>query len=589
MINSFSKSKIDSLLNQLQLNNLDGIIFSTNDEYINEYVPNYYKRLEYLTGFTGSRGLCIVLKNNAAVFVDGRYTLQATNQINQDIFEIKDYTKKSIENWLKDNLNPNNKIGINLKTTTNQEFSYFNDIVKNKESVLIEMKSNLVDDIWIDRPTKVLNPIQIYDKELAGEDIKSKILKIVDLIKKNNLDYYFFTALDSISWLLNIRGSDVPNNPYNLGSLLVDNLGNITFFCNSKKITSETKELLGNYVVFFEEDNLENYFLLLKDKENKKIGISNQSPVYFSKLFISFSYRISILDDLVQPLKAIKNSTEIYNITQAHIKDGVALTKLLYNIHSSPLEYDEISIEQKLQEIKKNLYPNDYVYDSFDYIIGVDEHGAIVHYRATEITNKKITNNSIVLLDSGSQYKQGTTDVTRTISIENPTKEFKRNFTLVLKGLLALSNTVFPEGTTGGQLDVLARQFLWQHQLNYNHGTGHGVGNFLGVHEGPISLHSSSSVQLEAYNVLSIEPGVYLTNQYGIRLENLYYIKEHSAGFLCFSPLTLVPFDGKNIDTDILNDTEISFLNSYNSLLINSLSAFLTKEELEWLKLYTRI
>ncbi len=588
MINNSSNTKLTSLLNQLQLNNLDGFIFSTNDEYINEYVPNHYKRLEYLTDFTGSRGLCIILKNTAAVFVDGRYTLQAYNQINKDSFEIKDYTKKSIENWLKDNLKTNDRIGINLKTTTNLEFNFFNDIVKNKESTLVELKHNLVDDIWLDRAVKVLNPIQIYDKNLAGEDIKSKIFKIANIIKEKNLDYYFFTALDSISWILNIRGSDVPNNPYNLGSLLVHSNGNITFFCNSKKITPEIKEFLGSYVVFFEEDNLESYFLLLKDKENKKIGIDSESPVFFSKLFVSFKYQVKILNDIVQPLKSIKNPIEINNIIQAHIKDGVALSKLLYNIHSSPLQYDEITIEKSLQEIKKNLYPNDYVYDSFDYIVGIDENGAIVHYRATEKTNKKITNNSILLLDSGSQYKQGTTDVTRTLSIENPSSEFKRNFTLVLKGLIALSNTIFPEGTTGGQLDVLARQFLWQYQLNYNHGTGHGVGNFLGVHEGPISLHSSSSVPLEAYNVLSIEPGVYFVNQYGIRLENLYYIKQHSVGFLCFSPLTLVPFDGKNIDRSLLNDIEVGFLNNYNSLIVNSLTSFLNKEESEWLKNYIK-
>jgi Xaa-Pro aminopeptidase len=569
--------KVNELQKLLKTKNLDGFIFSTADEYLNEYVPEYNNRIKYISNFSGSFGILIVLQNSACLFTDSRYTLAAKAQVYPNI-ETNLFSIENISSWLKSKLKEKANIALNSKITSISGFKTYKDLLNNlgMEANLIDY--HLVDELWDNRPQKPSTPVYGHDTKYGSLDYKEKVKVIANHLKTHNLDAFLITDLSSIAWLLNIRGNDIPCNPLSLSKLIITSGGEVVWFIDTAK-TINIKDSFTN-ITFYAENAIESY--LDNNKSLKTFGLSNNSPIYYHNL-LQKNFQVVAQEDFCVNEKAIKNSQEINSIKQAHIRDGVYLAKLYFELYQNPTGFNEVSIDARLSQIKQQ--DKLYMGESFPSIVGIDSNGAIVHYRATPETSKNLTVDSYLLIDCGSQYLDGTTDITRTFSFNSQSAEFKKHYTLVLKGHIALASAIFKKGSRGSNIDILARKPLWDAGLDYGHGTGHGVGFFLCVHEGPQSISPANTVELKAGMVVSNEPGFYLENQYGIRLENLYAIKDSSfEGFLCFETLTLAPFDVKNIDFSLLTSGEIDWLESYHREVFAKVSPYLNDLEREWLK-----
>lgn len=582
--NNKPENTLKDLRFQLGLNNLDGFIFSTTDEYINEYVPLRAKRLKYLTNFDPSLGLCIVLKDKGAIFVDGRYKTQAHNEVNQNLYAIEDYTLTNITQWFKNNFSANYRIGINIKTTSLTQLQFYQKICQENNITLVEITEHLVDNIWSNQPLTPLSPVKIHPLKYCGQNSVEKINSLSETLVINNIDNYLITALDSIAWLLNIRGNDIECNPVILSKLIITKNKKVFWFVNPNKLSQKIIKELLPHVTFMAEENLEEFFK--SSKSIIKWGLDQASPAYYSVLLNNLKKSLTYLKDPCQAAKSIKNKVEIKGMQEAHLLDGIAITKLLYQLYTNKnFSWNELNIDEALNNLRnKNKFYTGL--PSFPSIVGVNDNGAIIHYRATPQTNQKLDYSGYLLLDCGGQYYMGTTDITRALSFNKVSDNYKKEYTLVLKGHINLASAVFKKGTTGKELDLLARAPLKAASLDYAHGTGHGVGCYLCVHEGPISISSSADMALQENNIISNEPGFYKEGAYGIRLENLYVITEHSKEFLKFHNLTLVPFDCKNIARSLLQPAEIDWLNNYHKEVINQLSPYLTTKELQWLKDY---
>ncbi len=572
--------RLELLRKEIKAAKLNGFVVPMSDEYQNEYVPDSARRIEWLTGFSGSAGTVVVLAKKAAIFVDGRYVLQAKNQVDARSYEQHNIKDTTPAEWLKSNVTAG-KIGYDPRLHTQYAVERMR---KSLPGIELKPVENPIDKIWQDRPKAPNSQIMIHPLKYAGKSSAEKRKKISTRIKENGADACLITLPDSICWLLNIRGADVEFTPLALSFAIVYKDASVDFYTNPSRIDyGIEKYFSANQVRVRDIKNLEKDLARFK-KRTVLMDTENTSAWFFDKLKKSGAEIIRHSDPCIMP-KARKNLVEIKGARAAHLRDGVAIVKFLcwLSENSGGGKIDEIYASAMLEKFRA---ANDFFYSlSFATISGFGSNGAIVHYRANKKTAKKIKGNGLYLIDSGAQYFDGTTDITRTVVIGTPTKEQKENFTRVLKGHIAIARAKFPEGTTGGDLDALARYHLWQAGLDYDHGTGHGVGSFLSVHEGPQRISRRGSATIRAGMIISNEPGYYKTKEYGIRIENLVLVKKSDMkNFLEFETLTKAPIDVNLIEKNMLTAEEKEWLENYHHEVFMKLSPHLNQPEILWLK-----
>ena len=581
-----NKENIHLVIEWINQNDLDGFIIPHDDEFMSEYLPLQNERLAWATGFTGSAGVAVVLKDKAAIFVDGRYTVQVQQQVNKEHFEILHLISDPYLDWIINNIDNGAKIGFDPKLHSHQ---WFNSTYNKTRSyfTLVPQEINPVDYNWKNRQERKYSEMLLLSEEYTGESSSSKRNVISNEIEDRGCDATIITRLDSIAWLLNIRGSDVPCNPVLLSYGILLSNGNFKLFIDNE-IPSNFMNHVGNNVDIFSMDKFESQLNLLK---NKTIWFDPTSNQWIAKVLNNIGCTLLLDGDPSVLPKACKNPIEIEGMKNCHIRDGVAVCEFLSWLENQKINYanlDEGILSDKLESFRAKK--ENFKGLSFSTISASGGNAAMCHYNHNnQDLPGKLINNSVYLVDSGGQYLDGTTDITRTVAIGNISNDIKKAFTLVLKGHIALGSAIFPDGTSGIQLDSLARQFLWNEGLNYDHGTGHGVGCFLNVHEGPQGIsQKGSAVPLEIGMVISNEPGHYLENQYGIRCENLVFVKESTKkSYFTFEDLTMVPFDKKLIDISLLTDNEIDWINNYHLEVNKKISPFLKGEALSWLDVST--
>jgi len=543
---------------------IDGYIIPKNDEYFNEYIHSSKDRLKFISNFSGSAGFAIILKNKNYLFVDGRYTIQARYQSGKK-FKVITVPNK----FPKDVLKSNKKIilGFDPKLHTEKQLNF---LFKIKNVKLKSIDQNLIDIVWSNKPKELIRPFFSLSAKNAGIATEKKIIQVKNILSKNNIDYLFVTAPENIAWILNIRGHDSSYSPIPNTRLLVSKKGDVNLFANPKKIEN-IKKTLEKKIHIHEERKIEN---ILKHISRKMILLDSSSCSFYYKNILSKKNNIMERIDPIHFYKSIKNSTEIKNMKKSHIIDGVALTKFLFWLKKNfkKKKITEISAQKKLESFRK-MNPS-YKFPSFNTISGSGPNSAIIHYKASTKTNRALKKGELYLVDSGGQYSFGTTDVTRTISLDNKSNYIKEIYTRVLKGHIAVSNFKIRKNSTGSEVDRSARKFLKKIKLDYPHGTGHGVGYFLNVHEGPQSLSKNNKVNLRDGMIVSNEPGYYKEGDFGIRIENLVYVKKNK-----FEELTIAPIEKDLINKKILNSMEIKWLNNYHKKVQKSLSKFMSFKE----------
>jgi len=544
---------------------IDGYIIPKNDEFFSEYAEN--DRLKNISNFTGSAGLAIILKNNNYLFVDGRYTIQAENESG------KNFKVIGIHKNLPSSIIKNCKLGFDPNVFTTKRIKYY---FSNNVS-LISIDKNLIDKIYKNKVKKT-KPFFSLPKKIAGESHLLKIKKVRNFLKLNKADYLFVSASENVAWLLNIRGHDNPTSPIPNSRLIIGKnktLLLITEKNNAQKIIIE-KKISNNQVISFQK-----FREVIEDLKGTNFIIDSQSCSVLSEKIIKSNFKILDKKDPIHKFKSIKNYSEIKCMVEAHKKDGLALTKFIYWIKCiNNKNITEVDAQNKLEKFRK--MNNNYLYPSFNTIAGSGANGAIVHYRATKLNTKIINKRDIFLCDSGGQYKYGTTDVTRTLCFSKPKQYIKDIFTKVLKGHIAVALTNLNKDNTGKKIDLRARRYLKKDGLDYAHGTGHGVGFFLNVHEGPQSISKYNTIKIEKGMILSNEPGFYKKNNFGIRIENLLYVSQ-KKNYLYFKNLTLAPIDKDLINYSLLNKIERDYLFRYHLSIYTEFSKHLNKKEKKWL------
>ncbi len=584
-----TSEKLAALRSQLQKHGVDGMIVPRTDEYQNEFVPECFERLAWLTGFTGSAGYAIVLANIAAVLSDGRYTIQLKQQVDGKLFETGDSTKVTIADYLGHDAKAGDIIGYDPKLHTPKQIANISDKLKAKNITLRALTRNPIDEIWADRPAEPLDAVELFPEQYAGKSSAQKRLAIAQFIKDQGAKAVIITLPDSIAWLLNIRGADVAHNPVALSYAVLHDDARLDWFIAGKKTSPEILRGVGNTVQVFEPDQLPNKIAALANDDKRAVMLDTQrSSKYFLDLLKSNGIAVREDKDPCIIPKAVKTVAEQEAMVSAHVRDGAAVTKFLYWLSSHAQGETEITIADKLESFRQNdpMYRD----SSFETICGWAGNGAIVHYRADQKTAATVKGSGILLIDSGGQYADGTTDITRTVAVGAPNAEMKDRFTRVLKGHIALAQARFPAGTSGAQLDTLARQALWQAGLDYAHGTGHGVGCYLSVHEEAASISPRGADPLLPGMIVSNEPGYYKEGEYGIRIENLILClasgdkTDDGREILYFETLTLAPIDLTLVDTRMLTDIEREWLNAYHRRVKDILSPMLSADEKAWLR-----
>ena len=573
--------KLSSLRSILKKDHLDGFIINRGDEFLNEYVAPYAERLAWLTGFTGSAGMAIVLPDNAAVFSDGRYILQMQQQLDQELWEYHHISHKSPLAWILDHNHLQKlKLGYDPRLMSQKNL----ESLQNNKIILVPITDNPIDTIWLDQPGYPNQPIEPHPLEFSGLSHHNKIEKLQKELLFNNEDAFIFCDPASICWLLNIRGSDVPYSPIPLVFAILYR-DHVCLYADQEQYSETLSDFLGHTVKLCSRNDI---YSDLRKITSFVIGLDkNQTPIGFIQLLekqeISIHYRTN---PILLP-KSCKNQVEQKGAINAHIRDGIAMCRFLFWLEKHGIDKSETVVAEKLNQFRIETGGKFYKEESFPAISATGSNGAIIHYQATKTNHSIIRENQLYLIDSGGQYKDGTTDITRTIWMGKnfAPSSIREQATMVLKGHIALSSAIFPIGTTGSQLDVLARYALWQNGLNYDHGTGHGVGSYLSVHEGPCRISSQPfPISLKEGMILSNEPGYYLAGHHGIRLENLLLVcKAPYDNFLKFKPLTLVPFDWKIINSTLLTPQEKNWLNNYHKQITDLIYPHLNKNEQTWL------
>jgi Xaa-Pro aminopeptidase len=564
--------KIKRLKEIFKKEKIDGYIIPKNDEFFGEYIPEYKDRLNYISNFSGSYGFALILKNKSYLFVDGRYTLQANNQSNK-FYKIVTFPKKMPSDILK---NKKLLIGFDPKLFTKKTLKIF---FGKSNCKFKSINNNLIDRIWKRKIKKSKGKFYKLPNYSIGDNYKSKINKIVKNLKKKSADFQFITASENNAWLFNIRGNDADYSPIPYSHALIDKNKDIKFFCDLNKVSQSLKEKLGK-IKFFKMELVDE--VLSKIRERKFILDRNTCSIYYENI-ISKNNQVLKFHDPIYHLKAIKSKKELENIKIAHLHDGAALTKFLFWIKKNfnKKKITEISASKKLYTFRKRN--KKFKFPSFPTISGTGPNGAIIHYKPNKKTNRKLKRGDIYLVDSGGQYEFGTTDVTRTISLKNSSNRIKDIFTRVLKGHIAVANFKLKKNTSGSQIDNRARKYLKQIRLDYAHGTGHGVGYFLNVHEGPHAISKNNKIKFKEGMIVSNEPGYYEKNKFGIRIENLIYVKKNKKENY-FENLTMVPIDKDLIDQNILNKSEKIWLNNYHNKVFYNLKNAMNKKEIFELK-----
>ncbi|MBQ4345000.1 MAG: aminopeptidase P family protein [Muribaculaceae bacterium] len=583
--------RINALRAQMQKNEINAIIIPQLDPHQSEYIAEHWQARYWLSGFNGSAGTLVVTDKEALLWTDSRYFIQATDQLAPSgILLMKEGLPDTptIAQYLNQNLAKGSTVGIDGMLFSINEASSLNETLC-KQEITLTTDCNLINDIWTNRPPLPEGKIFIHEEKYAGESASSKIKKVLDSISKENADCILISALDEIAWVLNIRANDVTYNPVATAFLLLSNTGSTLFIDNTKLDIQTIEYLSANNIKTASYSEVLTHLTSLPSDIKVIVEKAKTAHAFLTVL----GERIKFGSSPIAQLKGCKNPTQIQKTREAMLRDGVALVKSFIEIENKLQQGDtltEIDIADILTSHRRQqpLYFD----DSFDTIAGYNDHGAIVHYSATPETNYQIKPTGILLIDSGAQYLDGTTDITRTITLGEPTTQQKRDFTLVMKGHIALGSAIFPAGTRGAQLDALARQFLWKDGLTYLHGTGHGVGYFLNVHEGPQSIRlNENPTPLCAGMITSNEPGLYREGEYGIRCENLVLtvpaFKTEFGEFLKFETLTMFPFDLKLFDTSIMSDEEIAWINDYHTTVRERLSPMLNEEEKRWLEAKT--
>ena len=583
-------ARVEDLRAELKRRGLDGFIIPRSDEHQGEYVAQHSERLAWVTGLTASAGLAITMINAAAVFVDGRYILQAEAQVNGDIFERRHLIDEPATDWIAGNLSKGGKLGYDPWLLTPGQVSRYASACEQVGGTLVPVSTNPVDAIWNNQPRPPLAPVWCLDEEFTGETVAAKRRRIADSLSEAGDDAVLLTAPDSIAWLLNVRGGDVPYTPFALSFAIVHADARVDWYVDPCKLMPDARALASNQIRLRQPDDLGP---TLDDlgKAGKTVRIDpNAAPAWAAKRLKDAAATIRRGEDPCQLAKAKKNSVQMDGMRNAHLRDGAAVTRLLAWLDAQKLGPDltEMRVADQLESFRRE---NDYFQGlSFNTISGSGPNGAIIHYRVTPETDRILGDGELFLVDSGAQYLDGTTDITRTIAIGTPTSEMRQRWTLVLRGHIALAEARFPPGTNGSQLDVLARHALWTEGLDYDHGTGHGVGSFLSVHEGPHRITKTANrIGLEPGMVVSNEPGFYKTDAYGIRIENLVAVIKlprpdgADRDVYGFESLTLAPLDRNLVDLSLLSKSEIDWVDRYHVRVRHAVGPLVDSATRSWL------
>ncbi|MFW0986129.1 aminopeptidase P family protein [Vibrio parahaemolyticus] len=581
-------SRVNAIREWLAQHNIDALLIPHEDEYLGEYVPAHNERLHWLTGFTGSAGAAVITQDKAAIFVDGRYTVQVTKQVPNELFEYRHLIEEPALDWIQDNLTANASVAIDPRMHS----SAWLDMAQAKLAGKLELNilsSNPIDELWHDRPAPVVSDVRLMPTEAVGQSSESKRKEIAQLVAKAGADSAVITALDSICWLLNVRGLDVSRLPVLLSHSILHADSSVEYFLDPARLPAEFAAHVGTGVTVHHPEALQSRLEAMSDK---KVLLDPAISNAWFKLVLQNAGAsvIAAADPCLMP-KAAKNEVEIAGMKACHIRDGVAMSKFLCWLDAEVAAgnlHDEATLADRLEAFRKE---DPTLMDlSFDTISAAGGNAAMCHYNhENQPEPGKLELNTLYLVDSGGQYLDGTTDITRTIAIGQPSAEMIKQFTLTLKGHIGVARARFPKGTRGYQIDTLARQHLWAEGYDYDHGTGHGVGHFLSVHEGPASISKKQiDVPLTEGMVLSNEPGYYRADAFGIRIENLELVVETPTNgdfpVLSFESLTRCPIDKRNINVDMLTRPELAWLNDYHQKVWEQISPLVDGEVKEWLR-----
>ncbi|WPZ36220.1 aminopeptidase P family protein [Thalassobaculum sp. OXR-137] len=580
-------TRLDRLRAALAEAGVDGFILPRADEHMGEYIPAPAERLSWLTGFTGSAGVVLVLPEVAVIFVDGRYTLQVAQQVDTGRWSVEHVIRTPPADYVRKHL-AGRRLGFDPKLHSINAAKRLADAAGESGGSLVPLETNPIDALWADRPAAPLGPVEVLPTTLTGLDAAAKRERIAADLATRGIDATVLNQPESIAWLLNLRGADVPYTPLPLAYATMDRTGMVELFLDEAKCTADVRTALGNGVTLrpFEAVGAA---LDALGAAGSTVAIDPDAATEWMRGRLDAAGATVVLgeDPCILP-RARKNAVELAGTRAAHTRDAAAMARFLKWIDDTGTGTTELGASDALEGFRSQVA--NWRGPSFPSISGAGSDGAIVHYRVTPETDRPLEDGSLYLIDSGAQYLDGTTDITRTVAVGRPTPEMRERFTLVLKGHIAIATARFPTGTTGGQLDALARQFLWRAGLDFDHGTGHGVGVFLGVHEGPQRISSASRVPIEASMILSNEPGYYKPGAYGIRIENLLIAVEAPAqedngrAMLCFETITFAPIDRRLVDPALMTEEEIAWLDRYHAEVRRRVSPALDAAHREWLE-----
>ncbi|MGA1821638.1 MAG: aminopeptidase P family protein [Thermoplasmatota archaeon] len=587
-----TRERVEALRELMKEENVDAYLVPSTDPHASEYVPACWERRLWISGFTGSAGEVLITADQGGLWTDGRYFIQAEEQLKGsgiDLFKMGMPDVPTIEDWIVKNLKEGQTVGVDPKVLSMERAGKLEKALKDRNMSIKYMERNLVDVLWEDRPSPSSDPVIVLSDETTGESLEKKLQRLREKMTDKAADAHVLSSLDTIAWLFNLRGSDVEYNPVFISYAVVEK-DSAHLFIDTEKITDEAKNHLDDLVKVHPYEEIGEYLESMGGKEIR-IWLDQKTTNKWIHLLLSGKARIHRDRSPVTDFKSVKNDVELQGIRNAHIRDGAAMVKFLKWLEDSVPQggVTELSASDRLEDFRKQ--GDGFVGLSFETISGYGEHGAIVHYAATEETDVPIKPEGIYLVDSGGQYVDGTTDITRTVCMGNPTEEQKDMFTRVLKGHIDLSLLRFPKGFSGKQIELPARKALWDAGKNYNHGTGHGIGHYLNVHEGPMGITPRDiGVPLDAGNVLSNEPGYYKAGEYGIRTENVVVVvkdenlSSEELTFLGFETLTMCPIDLSLVKPELLTKEEISWLNDYHGMVFEKVSPLLDEDHSEWLK-----
>ncbi len=592
MLMSTYEARLKALREQLQNDGLDGFVVPICDEHMSEYVGEYAQRLGWLTGFGGSAGTAVILTDKAAIFTDGRYTVQVRDQVDGKLYDYVAVAETKPHEWIAANAESGSKIGYDSWLHTRDWAKTAAPALTKSGAELVAVSNNPIDAVWEDQPERSPEKLAVHPDQYAGKSARDKRADVAKWLSDNNYDATVIAALDSVAWFFNVRGKDIANTPVPLAYAVVRSDETATLFVAPEKLTDEVREHLGNHVEIRNYDELAG---ALADMDGKTVAVDpERSVAAIFKTLDEAGARIVEARDPTILAKAIKNEAEVSGHRAAQSRDGAALSKFLHwmAVEAPKGGQDELSVAARLRSFREES--SDLKDLSFRTISAAGDHGALPHYSVNEETNQPVEMDTLYLVDSGGQYLDGTTDVTRVVAVGEPTAEMRKRYTQVLQGHIALDQAVFPKGTTGGQLDILARQYLWADGVDYGHGTGHGVGSYLSVHEGPqrIATFGGMNEALQPGMILSNEPGYYKVGDFGIRIENLILVEEREIEggeqtMLGFETLTFAPLERKLIKVDMLSAEQRLWVDDYHAKVRDVIAPQLEGEALDWLNAQT--